>query len=236
MATEAAITRAADSRAHTQKVLVLTNIYRGKWAKNVLILPAALLLAASFACGSAVGPEENTTPQVRPEPETTITFDKPSVDLGTVMDDQLGVQTFLVGNRGDQALMVGPATIRVEQGCDQVATAMTVTEVFPGELSLLPVQFGRYKVLGPHNIVVAVPSTDLNAPMTELRVVFDVAKGPPQPAAADLVPRLRVDKSEINAGSIPFDWPLYEEFTLRNDGHVPLVIEHAPSVTVVEGC
>ena len=45
-----------------------------------------------------------------------------------------------------------------------------------------------------------------------------------------------MDKQTIDFGDIPYDWPLYERFTLRNDGDEPLVLEGTLEARVEEGC
>jgi hypothetical protein len=162
-----------------------------------------------------------------------LAFDKLQVDLGTVTRDQEGVQTFLIMNRGDGPLEVGPVDLVVEQGCDQAETVQDSLEVRSGEQVLLPVHLGPHRKLGPHRITVNVASNDPSRPSSTLSLRFDVTE---EQQGSESGPRLNVDKKTIHIGDVPYDWPLYELFTLRNDGDAPLVLRGVPVVRVEEGC
>ncbi len=198
------------------------------------VLAASLLAAATASCAPAapaVTAPRPPTPAVRGAP--ALAFDTLAVDMGTVPQDQMGVQTFVVMNRGDRPLHVGPTTIDVEQGCATAKTVEQATDIQPGDLVLLPIIFSRHTETGPHRLRVKVPSNDPLKPMTALSLRFTVSGDAPPPAAG---PRLQVDKDMIDIGTVPSDWPMYEQFTLRNVGTAPLVLDKALVVRVEEGC
>ncbi len=203
-----------------------------------LILAASLAAAVVASCAPsapaapAPGAPVVPTPAVRGAP--ALAFDTLAVDMGMVPQDQMGVQTFVVMNRGDKSLRVGPVTIDVEQGCPTARTVEQATDVQPGELVLLPIMFSRHTETGPHRLQVKVPSNDPLKPMTALSLRFTVSGDAPPPAAG---PRLQVDKDMVDIGTVPSDWPMYEQFTLRNVGTAPLVLDKTPPVVRVEqGC
>jgi len=157
------------------------------------------------------------------------------VNLGTVYRNQEGVQTFLVMNWSANPLQVGPASVQVEQGCSEAVEMLEpgVSTVPPRKAAILPVKLGQHRQLGPHRVVLTIPSTDPSRPSAALRLSFNVVE---EPALEGTGPRLRVDKEVIDIGRVPFDWPLYEQFTLRNDGDALLILEIPPSPRVEQGC
>ena len=168
-----------------------------------------------------------------PRQTPALAFDKLHVDLGTVARDQEGTQTFLVMNRGDEPLEVGPVDIVVEQGCDEVEVGEHDPEVQPGEHMLLPISLGPHRMLGPHRVLLNFQSNDHARPITTLSMQFDVEEETPSGTGG---PRLRVDKEIIDTGVVPYDRPLYEQFTLRNAGDAPLVLNVPMVVGVERGC
>lgn len=162
-----------------------------------------------------------------------LAFDKLDVDLGTVTRDQEGIQTFLVMNRGDGPLELGPVDIVAEQGCSEAEVMDGKSNVQPGGNVLLPIHLGPHNELGPHRILMKVPSNDPNRPLTTLSISFRVEEGQ---SAEQTGPSLRVDKEMIDIGAVPYDWPLYEQFTLRNAGNEPLMLNGYALVRVSEGC
>lgn len=50
------------------------------------------------------------------------------------------------------------------------------------------------------------------------------------------VPRLAVDKTEVDEGDVKIDTPVQSAFTLKNIGGRPLQIMGEPQVELVEGC
>ncbi|MEK7873568.1 MAG: DUF1573 domain-containing protein [Chloroflexota bacterium] len=199
-----------------------------------LILAASLLAAAAASCAPAAPAPSAPlppTPAVRGAP--ALAFDTLAVDLGMVPQDQMGVQTFVVMNRGDKPLRVGPVTIDVEQGCATSKTVEKTTDVQPGEIILLPILFSRHTETGPHRLLVQVPSNDPAKPMTTLSLRFTVSGGAPPSGAG---PRLQVDKDMVDIGTVPSNWPMYEQFTLRNVGTAPLTLDKTPVVRVEQGC
>ncbi len=197
-------------------------------------LAAVGLLALAVACGKSSGGGDVPSGSA-PSADYSgpaLALDKLSVDLGEVSQRQEGFQGFLVINKGDSPLKVGPVTIQVELGCDEAETVKGDTEVQTGEMILLPVKFGPHHEVGPHRILVQLSSNDPVRPLVAVPVSFTVVEAQ-QPAGG---PRLSVDKESIDIGTVPFDWPLYEQFTLRNVGDAPLVLEGTPVVRVEEGC
>jgi hypothetical protein len=162
-----------------------------------------------------------------------LAFDKTHVNLGTVQRTQEGTQTFLVMNQGSELLNVGPAEIEVEEGCDQIGIATGSVSVGPDEMDRLVLTFGKHTELGPHKVYVHVPSNDPDAPSSKLSMSFVVEE---DLESRPKGPRLHVDKEFIHAGSVPYDWPLYEEFTLRNVGDSLLILNGYPKLRVEEGC
>lgn len=208
-----------------------------RYVRAPLILATSLLAAAAVACAPvapavpAAAAPQPPTPAVRGAP--ALAFDTLAVDMGMVPQDQMGVQTFVVMNRGDKPLRVGPVTIDVEQGCATAKTVEQAADVQPGELVLLPIMFSRHTETGPHRLQVKVPSNDPLKPVTALSLRFTVGSGTPPSGAG---PRLQVDKDMVDIGTVPSDWPMYEQFTLRNVGTAPLVLDKTPVVRVEQGC
>ena len=200
--------------------------------KSKVLLALLTTAVAVVALGCTYTPKvAQATPT--PPPWGVAGFDKRDVNIGVVPRDQEGIQTFMVLNRGGKPLMVGPATVHVEQGCDAVELDADTTTVQPLNATFLSLQFGKHRQTGPHVVRVDVPSSDLAAPSTSLFVRFDVQEEVP-PAVGG--PHLSVDKTAIDTGAVPFDWPAYEQFTLRNTGDAALVLEGVPTVRVVRGC
>ncbi|MDO8531664.1 MAG: DUF1573 domain-containing protein [Dehalococcoidia bacterium] len=199
-----------------------------------LVLAASLSAAVAAACAPAApapSAQKPAAPAVRGAP--ALDFDTLAVDMGMVPQDQMGVQTFVVMNRGDKPLRVGPVSIDVEQGCATAKTVEKTTDIQPNDAVLLPITFSRHTQLGPHRLLVKVPSNDPAKPMTTLSLRFAVANDAPPSGSG---PRLQVDKGIIDVGTVPYDWPMYEQFTLRNVGTSPLVLNKAPVVRVEQGC
>ena len=92
---------------------------------------------------------------------------------------------------------------------------------------------GPHRDLGPHRYSLTLESNDPARARKTLSVRFSVT----EPSASRMAgPDLVVDKSIIDIGDVPYDWPMYEQFTLRNAGDQPLVLEGAPVVRVEQGC
>lgn len=192
---------------------------------------AALAAALAVACASGEG---GGKPTVSPTPHGPVVgVDKASVDIGTVSRDFETTETFFIANYGSEPLTAGPASVRVEQGCNAVQVQSDSLTVAPGKGALLPVRLGAHKVAGPHVVRLDVPTNDPHTPTRTLTIRFTVDNAT-VPAATG--PRLHVDKTVINTGVIPLDWPGYEQFTLRNIGDAPLVLEVPRSATALEGC
>lgn len=168
-----------------------------------LVLAASLSAAVAAACAPAApapSAPQPPTPAVRGAP--ALAFDTRDVDLGNVSQDQAGTQTFLVMNRGDKPLHVGPVTINVEQGCATAKTVKKATDIQPNDVVLLPITFSRHTQLGPHRLLVQVPSNDPAKPMATLSLRFTVANDAPPSGSG---PRLQVDKGVIDIGAVPYD-------------------------------
>jgi hypothetical protein len=191
---------------------------------------AASLVALTIACAPA---GRNASPTPTPAPWGVAGFDTREVNLGTAPRDQDGVQTFLVFNRGRGPLRVGPATVRVEEGCDAASVPAVDVTVDPMEVVFLPVELGAHRRAGPHVIRVDVPTSDPAAPLTTLTVRFVVDEQTPAPGSG---PRLQVEKRSVDTGVIPYDWPGYQQFTLRNAGDADLILEGKPALRVLQGC
>ncbi len=199
-----------------------------------LVLAALVILAAGCGSGAPATPTPTATSTAGATwGAPTLAFDKLQVDLGTVTRDQLGIQTFLVMNRGEGPLQIGPVEIQVEQGCTIAEAVDGVVRLQIGEMALLPIKIGRHQEIGPHRLLVSVSSNDPAMPVATLSVRFNVIEEPP---AGGTGPRLRVDKEMIDIGTVPNEWPLYEQFTLRNQGNETLVLDGVPQVRVEEGC
>lgn len=206
-------------------------------ARPLILWPVTLVLLI-LGTGCAFRQQATPTPTAAPpvavsQAGPAIAFDKLGVDLGTLAQDSEAVQTFLVINKGDSLLQVGPVKIEALQGGDALRTATGSTGVKPGSVLLLPVTIGPHQELGPHRLLVSVESNDPDRPVATVSLHYTVAREETAPVAG---PRLRVDRETVDAGIIPYDWPLYERFILYNDGDAPLVIEGPPVVRVEEGC
>ncbi|MBI4198122.1 MAG: hypothetical protein HY533_03330 [Chloroflexi bacterium] len=202
---------------------------------RAMVLPAlgaiALFLAA---CSSSGGSSSNTSPPSGgSSPSTALAFDKREVDLGSVEMGGQGVATFLAINYGALPVDVGPVVVRALEGEAKASSLQGGVPVNPMKVYPIPIRLGPHTTLGPHRLEAQVTSTDPSAPRTSLILKYNVIEGPP-PAVAG--PRLRLDKQLIDGGVIPYDWPLYEQFTLRNDGDAPLALAGRPVVRTELGC
>ena len=203
-----------------------------------LVMPVAavLALAASAACAAPASDEPAAfSAQVAPAGAgPIIAFDKESVELRSVPLDMDALATFLVINRGDAPLRLGQPQVGAGIGGEAGGVGPEAKfEVAPGRAELLTVNVGRQSEEGLHTFAVTVPTNDPRRPAARLSVHARVMKAP---ADAGPGPRLRLDKEMIFTGTVPYDWPLYEQFVLYNDGDELLVIESEPHVRVEEGC
>ena len=148
--------------------------------------------------------------------------------------DSKGTVTFLAINWGALPISVGPVNIVALQGGDTGSSLRNAVPVSPKGVYAIPIAVGPYKQRGPHTMQLKVASSDPGAQTSTLTVDFTVVEGQGPPAKSG--PRLRVDKQLIDIGDVPYDWPLYEEFTLRNDGDAPLVLTGTPTIRVELGC
>ncbi|MBI2165661.1 MAG: hypothetical protein HYU29_04590 [Chloroflexi bacterium] len=207
---------------------------RGARKMLLVIALGALALAAACSPSGPNGPGQSSSTLIdAAERAPALAFDKLEADLGVVPASQRGIYTFMVINKGQQVLQVGPVRLRVEQGCDAAETVTGKDTVKPGETVLLPIRLGPHRELGPHLLWIDVSSNDPARPVSGVALRFQVAE---DGAASATGPRLRVDKEVIDIGIVPFDWPLYEQFTLRNEGDAPLVIQGTPELRVEGGC
>ena len=207
---------------------------RALTARQWVVAGVVAVLFAAVGCTSqAPTKPPGVTPTTSLGP--VLVVDKVRVDLGTVYQDMQGVQTFLVGNMGGQPLRVDAVSIRVEEGCDVVEVGSKELLVQPGKIALLPVRYGKHQKTGPHRWVVSLSSNDLARPVATVGLSFQVAEAR-EGAQATSGPRLRVDKDIIDTGTVPNDWPMYERFTLYNEGDAPLLLKETPLVRVEEGC
>ncbi len=206
-------------------------------ARPLMLWPVTLVLLF-LGIGCTSGQQATPTPTAIPtvavnQTGPIIAFDKLGVDLGTLAQDSETVQTFLVLNKGDSLLQVGPIKIEALQGGDAAKTVTGNAGVKPGDIVGLPITIGPHQDLGTHRLLVSVESNDPDSPVATVSLRFTVVEQPPAPGPG---PRLRVDKEMIDIGVVPYDWPLYERFTLRNDGDAPLVLEGEPVVRIEAGC
>jgi len=194
-------------------------------AQHILFLTLAL---AFLAVGTASGSDKSTS-----QSKAGLAFDTTHVNLGNVEQDSKGTVTFLAINYGTLPINVGPVNIVALQGGDTGNSLQDAVPVSPNGVYAIPIIVGPYKQLGPHTMQVKVTSSDPRAQTSILTVDFTVVEGEAQEAKG---PRLRVDKQFIDIGNVPYDWPLYEQFTLRNDGDAPLVLAGTPTIRVELGC
>jgi hypothetical protein len=190
-------------------------------------LVIALLALLATACTSGSPARDSGGPLA------AASFDKVNVELGTVDRTQDGVEAFLAINHTDAPLRFGPVTVVAEEGCSQVEAVTTTGEIPPHSVAKIGLRFGKHDMLGPHRIRATVPFDDPDKTVGALSVSFTVKEDPLSSGAG---PRLRVDKQEVNIGTVPLDWPLYEQFTLRNDGDAPLDLTADPVLRVEQGC
>ena len=192
---------------------------------RILFLTLALVF---LAVGTACGSDKSTS-----QSKASLAFDKTHVNLGNVEQDSKGTVTFLAINYGALPIKVGPVNIVALRGGDTGTSLKGTALISPNGVYAIPILVGPYKQLGPHTMQVTVTSNDPKAQTTTLTVDFTVVEGPARQVKG---PRLRVDKQLIDIGNVPYDWPLYEQFTLRNDGDAPLVLAGTPTIRVELGC
>jgi hypothetical protein len=195
-------------------------------ALHIFLLTLAL---AFLAVGTAGGSDKSTS-----RSEAGLAFDTTHVNLGNVEEDSKGTVTFLAINWGATPISVGPVNVVALQGGDTGSSLRDAVPVRPNDVYVIPIMVGPYKQLGPHTLQVKVTSSDPRAQTPILTVDFTVVEGQARQAKGG--PRLRVDKQLIDIGDVPYDWPLYEQFTLRNDGDAPLVLAGTPTIRVELGC
>lgn len=199
---------------------------RRAWPLLAVLAGAALLMAA---CAS----NDSAGVDLQAPDEPSLKFDKRQVELAGLTKDQRAVQTFLVFNLGQDVLTIDQPAITTVRGCDTAGTVWTGVDLLPGEVSALPVYLGPHVDTGPHVVGVEVRSNDPDQPFARFEIRFDVDEAPPKISSG---PRLRVDKVAIDTGPVPYDWPMYEQFTVTNDGDRTLHLSDPTPVRVVEGC
>ncbi len=209
-----------------------------KGDKVAVLLALAVIAVVALATACAPGASAKPTPAAtasaggaRDAP--ALALDKFQVDLGTLSRDQQAVETFLVVNWGDRPLQAGPASLQVEEGCDVTEVMAGTFQVPPRDVALLPIRFGPHRELGPHRFKVSVSSNGPALPVATASIKFVVAEEQGKVTGG---PRLVVDKTITDTGAVPYDWPLYEQFVLRNEGDKPLVLQGEPQVRVEQGC
>ncbi len=199
-----------------------------------LAVTAIVVLATACAPGAPAKPTPAATASAGGAQDApALALDKLQVDLGTLSRDQQTVETFLVVNWGDRTLQAGPAGLQVEEGCDTAEAMAGTLQVPPREVALLPIRLGPHRELGPHRLRVGVPSNGPALPVATAHIRFVVSEGRARAAGG---PRLVVDKTITDTGAVPYDWPLFEQFVLRNEGDGPLVPQGEPQVRVEQGC
>ena len=202
-----------------------------------LVLLVASIAALAIGCAPSAPAKPNPAvplSQGRLSGTPALAFDKRQVELGTLAQDQQTTQAFLAFNMGEMPLKVGPVSVQVEQGCDVAEAFVKGTdELKSNEAGLVFVKVGPHRKLGDHRLVMNVSSNDATTPVTKLSMSFTVAESA---ARSQTGPRLRVDKDVIDIGTVPNDWPLYEEYTLRNEGDAPLILGNKLEARVEEGC
>ncbi|MBI4339561.1 MAG: hypothetical protein HY680_06365 [Chloroflexi bacterium] len=201
------------------------------WAGAALLVALGVLATACASEPPAGGASTTTTTTSRKG--AALAFDKTRVNLGNVEQDSQGVATFLAINYGALPISLGPVEVvsapaEASGKSFQVAVSLGPTKVYP-----VPIALGPFTQLGPHRVQAKLASSDPKAPATTLTVDYMVVEGPAQVAKG---PRLRLDKQFIDIGEVPYDWPLYEQFTLRNDGDAALVLAGTPSLRTELGC
>lgn len=193
----------------------------------------SIVIVAGLGCASGTAVQVPGTPTPTPQKTPVLVLDKLDVDIGSLSGDQQAVQTFLIGNLGGQDLHVQVVDLKVLEGCDAVEVARDPTTVLPRKVAQLPVTIGPHRELGSHRYSLTLESNDPARASRTLSVRFNVT----EPAARKTAgPDLVVDKRMIDIGDVPYDWPMYEVFTLRNAGDKPLVIDGMPVVRIEEGC
>ena len=211
-----------------------TSLHKGQRLRTtagrfLLFALAFAALAFAVACSSGENPVANSG-----SPPDGLAFDKTQVNLGSMELDSRGFITFLAINYGGMPVTVGPVEVETVQGENGGKSVQEGTErVNPMEAYPVRIAVGPFNKLGPHRIRASIASSDPTAKATVVTANFTVVEGPgPQVKG----PRLRVDKQSIDIGTVPYNWPLYEQFTLRNDGDAPLVLAATPTVRIELGC
>lgn len=202
-------------------------------ARFLAALTAALALVAGLGCGSDAAVQVPATPTQAAAATPVLVLDKLDVDIGTLAADLQTTETFLIGNLGGQDLHFRVVDLQVVEGCDAVRVDTATTTVPSQQVVQLPVVTGPHRDLGAHRYNLTLESNDPTRARRTLSVRFSVAERPVSKVAG---PDLVVDKSVINTGEVPYDWPMYERFTLRNAGDRPLVLAGTPVLRVEEGC
>lgn len=138
------------------------------------VLALGTVVAALLACGPSPEAAAKTVP-VTSGIGPIAMFDRQMADLGTVMARKQGFEAFLAFNMGDRPLLLGPLTIRAEEGCG--ASAQVVDDVLylpPMTGQVVRVAFGQHVSGGAHRYSLGVPSNDPAHPYSRLVVSFNV--------------------------------------------------------------
>ena len=191
----------------------------------LLISVVALALVATAGCGGDPGGAPDSGPR--------LAFDKEAVEVGGVVEGREALQTFLAFNRGDEPLRLEPPELTALNGTDLVESVTEEIVIPPGEAAPLPIRLVAIGATGPHEIAVTVPSNDPRRASTGLSIRFDVSEAT---VGTEAGPRLTVDKKSVDIGTVPYDWPLFEQFIVHNSGDEALVLDGQPSVRTLEGC
>ena len=153
--------------------LKIYQTFNQKQINNMKKIFAGLFLTASFALASA----------------QTISFDKTTIDYGTVKNGADGHRFFTVKNTGDKPLIIS----KVQASCGCTTPEWSQDPIMPGKTSQIKVGYNT-TIVGPFQKLIQVYSND-PANVTAAINIKGTVEAPGQAQAAELKSDVAVSKT-----------------------------------------
>ncbi len=194
--------------------------------RPILTVLIAIVAVGMFACG-----EEPVEPVAE---QFGLEIDKQTVTIEGALEGRPVTQTFLLVNRGDQASIVSDVSLLDSSECDQVELPRSPFFVPPGDSLLMSVKMKPHSASEtPHNIQIGMKTQEGGDELTKLSINIE-SIAPAKLSSTG--PRLGIDRTSIDIGKIPYNWPMHEQFELFNYGDEPLRFDGTPLIRILEGC